>query len=485
MLEILKETDRRLVIALGGKQSRRLRFILDKDAGLAWLEHTRPFGLRRTIEIPLASIAGIGTETLARGAAVSGRLILTTSENERHDLATGPAELVRHAAQRIRLFLQLIETRAQHTTQIAWPLREWGLRAATGAVFTTAAATTIWLTISASGFVTAAAGKVGGFVANAATRTQTALLLPECDAQQSRDTIQELVRDRLGVGAVLGDITQRGHAGGERLCSAIARHDGKTANVSYRNYWDGWSAKARLTDQIVTTKLDAARTDAIAAAAATFLAASRNSHVTGKPPRQSDPAIDQALAAVLAASDLAAEPLVAEEIDKALEWLKTADQIGAVYLLAGTGFADFATVPRTDALQRRMRGNVTAFAAEFGRYTDFQMIALAAVANAQMRANAGAKARPDAGQPRTDEVRTLVAQAMTSNFIALVYDGHDDGWRMARLIALGRAAPVAAKFLTREEVDAVHTVALQTVDYFKDATVRARVHEVAGLLTAP
>ena len=485
MLEILKETDRRLVIALGGKQSRRLRFILDKDAGLAWLEQARPLGLQRTVELPLASVTAISTETLARGAAVSGKLVLTTSENTRHDLATGPAEVVRHAAQRIRLFLQLIETRTQHSTQIAWPLREWGLRVATGAVFTTAAATTVWLTISASGFVTAAAGKVGGFVANAATRTQTALLLPECDAQQSRDAIQELVRDRLGAGAVLGDIAQRGHAGGERLCSAIARHDGRTANVSYRNYWDGWTAKARLTDQVVTAKLDAARTDAIAAAAATFLAASRNSHVTGKPPRQSDPTIDQALAAVLAASDLAAEPLVAEEIDKALEWLKTADQIGAVYLLAGTGFADFATVPRTEALQRRMRGNVTAFAAEFGRYTDFQMIALAAVANAQMRANAGAKGWPNAGQPRTDEVRTLVAQAMTSNFIALVYDGHDDSWRMARLIALSRAAPVAAKFLTRDEVDAVQTVALQTIDYFKDATVRARVREVAGLLTAP
>jgi hypothetical protein len=485
MLEILKETDRRLVVALGGDQFRRPRFILDKDAGLAWLEQVRPFGLRQTIEMPLASIAAIGTETLARGAAVSDRLVLATSENKRHDLATGPAEIVRQAAQRIRLFLQLRETRDQHTTQIAWPVREWSLRVATGATLTVAAVTTVWLAISASGFVTAAAGKVGGFVANAAARTQTALLLPECGAQQSRDTILELVRDRLGAGAVLGDIEQRGHAGGERLCSAIARHDGKSANISYRNYRDGWTAKARLTDQVVTTKLDAARTDAIAAAAATFLAAGRNSHVTGNPPRQSDPAIDQALAAVLAASDLAAEPLVAEEIDKALSWLKTADQIGAVYLLAGTGFADFATVPRTEALQRRMRGNVTAFAAEFGRYTDFQMIALAAVAHAQMRANAVANGRPNAGQPRTDEVRTLVAQAMTSNFIALVYDGHDDGWRMARLMALGRAAPVAAKFLTRDEVQAVHAVALQTVDYFKDATVRARVREVAGLLTAP
>jgi hypothetical protein len=485
MLEILKETDRRLVLALGGEPSRRLRFIFDKDSGLAWLERRWPFGLRRTVELPLASIATIGTATVARGAAVSGRIILTTQDDRRHDLATDTSEAVRQAAQRIRAFLALTETRAQHTTHFAWPMRAWSLRVATGAALTVTAMTVAWLTISFGGFVTTAAGRVGSLVANAAARTQTALLLPECDAQQSRDTIQELVRDRLGAGAVLSDITQRGHAGGERLCSAIARHDGRTANVGYRNYWDGWTAKARLTDQVVTAKLDAARTDAIAAAAATFLAASRNSHVTGKPPRQTDPAIDQALAAVLATSDLAAEPLVANEIDKALDWLKTADQIGAVYLLAGTGFTDFAQVPRTELLQRRMRGNVTAFAAEFGRYTDFQMIALATIANAQMRANANAQGRPNAGQPRTDEIRTLVAEAMTSNFIALVYDGHDDGWRMARLIALGRAAPVAAKFLTREEAHAVHAVAVQTVDYFRDITVRARVREVASLLTAP
>jgi hypothetical protein len=485
MLEILKETDRRLVLALGGEQSRRLRFIFDKDAGLGWFERPWPFGLLQTFQIPLADIATIGTETIARGAAVSDRIVLTTQANRRHDLATGSSEAIRQAAQRMRAFLALTESRAQHTTHFALPLRAWGLRAATAAALTVTAVTTVWLTISFGGFVTSAAGKIGGFVANAAARTQTALLLPECDAQQSRDIIQELVRDRLGAGAALGNITQRGHAGGERLCSAIARHDGKIANVSYRNYWDGWTAKARLTDQVVTAKLDAARTDAIAAAAATFMAASRNSHVTGKPPRQSDPEIDQALAAVLAASDLAAEPLVAEEIDKALEWLKTADRIGAVYLLAGTGFTDFASVPRTDLLQRRMRGNVTAFAPEFGRYTDFQMIALATIANAQMRANATAKGRPTATQPRIDEIRVLIAQAMTSNFIALVYDGHDDGWRMARLTALGRAAPVAAKFLSREEAHAVHAVAVQTVDYFKDATVRARVREVAGLLTAP
>ena len=193
----------------------------------------------------------------------------------------------------------------------------------------------------------------------------------------------------------------------------------------------------------------------------------------GKPPRQSDPAIDKALAVIFGASDLAAEPLAPAEIDKALAWLKAADRIGAVYLLAGTGYDDFAKVPQSAALQRRMRGNVSAFADEFGRYADFQMVLLAAVANAQMRAHRQPRQdRRVAGQCRRDQGAAV--QAIRSNLIALVYDGHNDGWRMARLTALGRTAPVAAKFLSKDDAQAVRGLALQTVDYFKDVTCAQR-----------
>ncbi len=335
------------------------------------------------------------------------------------------------------------------------------------------------------GFAVGAASKASASIANATGRVQTALLLPACDAPASRDAMLELARDRLGGGTVLDAIAERGQSGGERLCGAIARRDGRVANVSYRNYWDGWTPKVRLTGEIVTAKLDAARTDAIARAAEAFLAASRNSHITGKPPRQIDPSVDSALATVLGASDLAAEPLMTDEIDKALDWLKTADRIGAVYILAGTGFDDIANVPAADTIRKRIRGNVTAFADEFGRYADFQMILLAAIANAQARAATIPATGKTNVQARTDEIRALLSQAMKGNLIALVYDGHDDRWRMARLTALGRTAPVAAKFLTKDDAQAVRDLALQTVDYFKDATVRAKVREVAGLLSAP
>lgn len=483
MLEILKDTDRRLVMTLGDRKSRRTKIILDRDAGCAWLERRRRFWPERTLAVPFADIAAIRTQTITYGNTASEAIVLTTASKARHRIA-GKAGTTREAAERMRSFLGLEDSEATHVARAASPLLHWGTRAATAAAITAVAAAAIWAVVAPGGFAAGAAGKVGGFVAGAAARTQNALLLPTCDARESREAIQELVRDRLGGSAVLGGITQRGHAGGERLCSAIARRDGRTANVSYRNYWDGWTPKVRLTGEIITAKLDSARTEAIARAAETFLAASRNSHLTGKPPRQTDPAIDRALATIFGASDLAAEPLNAGEIDKALQWLKTADRIGAVYILAGTGFEDFAAVPQAETIRQRMRGNVTSFADEFGRYTDFQMIALAAVANAQMRAASGTGAA-DAAQARADEIRTTLSQAIKSSFIALVYDGHNDAWRMARLTTLGRTAPVAAKFLTKDDAKAVRELALQTVDYFKDESVRARVREVASLLSAP
>lgn len=477
MLQILKDTEQRLVMRLGDRKLRWTKLVLDKDAGFAWVERGRRLLPQRTLVIPLAEIAAIESETTARGS--TGLIKLTTRSNRRYWLAAAAA-CTQDAADRLRSFVGVTEQAAPALS----PRRGFrNMRAGQAAAAIAMAGGAIWLVAQFGGLVAGAAANTGGFIAE---RLQSSLLLPACDAQDSRTAIEELVRDRLGSGAVLANIVERGQSGGERLCAATARRDGRTANVSYRSYRDGWTPKVQLAGEIVTLKLDTARTAAIARAIETFLAASQNSARSGQAPRQTDQAIDNQLSIIFGASDLAAEPLAPAEIDKALAWLKAADRVGAVYLLAGTGFDDFATVPRTDAIQKRLRANVVTFDNEFGRYADFQMIVLAAVANAQMRAMTGTKASGWNGtiEASGDEVRAQLSQAMRSNFIALVYDGHNDAWRMARLTALGRAAPVAAKFLTREEAAAVRELALRTVGYFRDAAVQARVREVAGLLAA-
>jgi hypothetical protein len=78
-----------------------------------------------------------------------------------------------------------------------------------------------------------------------------------------------------------------------------------------------------------------------------------------------------------------------------------------------------------------------------------------------------------------DDTRALLSQSMRSSFIALVYGGLSDSWRMNRLTTLARTAPVAARFLSKDEARAVREQALQTVDYFKEPMVRERVREIA------
>lgn len=480
MLQILKDSDRRLVMRLGDEKLRWRKFILDKDAGLAWFEPARRLLPQPTLTIPLAELAAIDSETIAGGKSATGLIRLTTKSKRRHWLP-GDAGATQEAAERMRSFVGLADAQPVPAERPAPSLRGVGLRVAQAAVIIVAVGSGTWLVAQAGGVVAAAAAKTGGLVARSAERIHNTFLLPSCDAPESRSAIQELVRDRLGSSAMLTDIAERGQSGSERICAATAQRDGRTANVSYRNYWDGWTPKVRLSTEIVALKLDAARTAAIGDAIDAFLAASQNSARTGRVPRQIDQTTDRQLSVIFGASDFAAEPLAPAEIDKALAWLKAADRIGTVYLLAGTGFDDVAQVPHTDAIQRRLRGNVVAFADEFGRYADFQMVLLAAIANAQMRASH----RPGAIKAGGEEIRAQLSQAMKSNFIALVYDGHNDGWRMARLTALGRTAPVAAKFLSKEDARAVRELALQTVGYFKDASVQARVRDVAGLLGAP
>src|SRR5689334_14724812 len=59
MLEILKDTERRLVMTLGSRQARWTRFVLDKDAGRAWFERRGRFLPQRTLSIALDQITAI------------------------------------------------------------------------------------------------------------------------------------------------------------------------------------------------------------------------------------------------------------------------------------------------------------------------------------------------------------------------------------------------------------------------------------------
>src|ERR1700693_3979243 len=103
MLEILKETDQRLVLALGRKGRRRARFVLDKETGQAWFERLGRLLPSRTVQTPIAEIAAV--------EAAGGKLVLTLKSGVRHAFAGDP-DGVREAAARIRMFIGQTEATA-------------------------------------------------------------------------------------------------------------------------------------------------------------------------------------------------------------------------------------------------------------------------------------------------------------------------------------------------------------------------------------
>ncbi len=95
MLEILKDSDRRLVMTLGDRKSRWTKFILDKDAACAWFERRRRFWPERTLELPLQG------HRLDRHADDCPR-----QRSDRHHRADDDVERTAQACRRGRLHTQ-------------------------------------------------------------------------------------------------------------------------------------------------------------------------------------------------------------------------------------------------------------------------------------------------------------------------------------------------------------------------------------------
>jgi hypothetical protein len=311
-------------------------------------------------------------------------------------------------------------------------------------------------------------------------------VLPACDAHRTRDTLHDILQSEAPGPIGLSNFSTISHDRHEYRCSAEVAVNGDRATVGYRSYWDGWSAIVRVTGALGAARLDPARLREIDEAYDAFMARATEAYQSGEPPRQSEPIVNTQLSTILDVVGLTSKTLSGADIDEAIRWFNSGDTVGAVYLLAGTGVNDIAELPQDDAMQKKLRANVVRFADEYGRYLDFQVTLLAAIADAQAAyASGGPPAEIDSAEfkRKTSDIKALLAQAMKTDFISLVYDGLQDDWRLARLDAIARVAPVAAKVLPHDELAAVRDQANLTLPYFSnDAAVRLRVSEVTGML---
>jgi hypothetical protein len=450
MIEILKDTDQRLVMMLGPGARRRARFVLDKDSGQAWFERRSLFP-SRTVQTPLAEIASV--------EAAGARLVIVLKSGVRHSFA-GDADSVRDAAARLTAFVGLTDT----ATALPPPPTRWFKRAVQAGIGVVAVA----------------------LLAVAGVKIPDFFVLPACDSQRSRDTLHDILQSKAPGPIGLSDFSTISHDRREYRCSAAVAVNGDHVTVGYRSYWDGWSAVLRITGALGAARLDPQRMREIDEAYDAFMARATEAYQSGEPPRQSEPIVNTQLSTILDVPELTQKTLAGADIDEAIRWFNSGDTVGAVYLLAGTGVNDVAQLPPDDAMQKKLRENVVKFSDEYGRYLDFQVTLLAAVADAQASyATGGPPDEIDSTdfKRKTSDIKALLAQALKTDFISLVYDGLTNDWRLARLDAISRVAPIAAKALDRDELAAIRDQANLTLPYFSnDAAVRLRVSEVTGML---
>ena len=449
MAEILKDSERRLVVRLGSRGGRWTKLIFDRDAGRMWAERHARLWPTRTIEIALSDIAAI--------EAKRARLVITTRAGTQHSLVgdAAPAE----AAARMRAF--------------ALPDGAPPIEAARSAGWKSSRAIRIGAALAAAALLLTAAKLIDLFV------------LPTCDSQRARDTVHDLLQAKSKSTIGLSGFADVSRGRSEMRCMADVTVEGDVATVGYRVYWDGWSPMVRITGAIGTARLDPARLRAIDEAYDAFMARAQDAYRTGEPPRQSDPAVSGLLATIFDLPVWPMKTLAGSEIDEAIRWFNTADTVGSVYVLAGTGVSDFTNLPSGPDIERRLRANVVAFSDEYGRYADFQVTLLAAIAEAQashLASGPQAEVEAEAFRRKAEDIKPLFAQALSSNFIALVYDGLSERWRLERLAALSRVAPIAARALSGEDRARVRDAALRTLSYFKNDRIKARITEIAATI---
>lgn len=472
MAEILKDTGQRLVILFGTRGRRWSKLTLDKDAGFAWYERHAPFWPDRTDQVPLAEISALD---LPGGGRSEAAIILKSGQRFR---LAGTADAT-PALERARDFLPSGES---GSTIAAAPSPAAPSPAAQSLAAPRRAARRRALRLVAAGVIAIVA------LALAASLLLDRVILPSCDSARTRDTLHDLLQRRAKSTVRLSDFAEVSRDAKERRCQARLTVDGDTAIVGYRSSWDGWTQMLRVTGPVGSTHLNPKRLVAIDAAYDRFMTLAREAYSSGNPPRQFDPDIYKLLTTMFDLAGLTAGTLAGSDIDEAIRWFNAGDTVGQVYLLAGTGVSDVASLPAGDAIQRQLRNNIVSFSDEYGRYLDFEVTLLAQIAHAQASYSVtGPTAEVDNPSFRSKmaAIKPLLAQALMSDFISLVYEGLSDNWRMDRLAALARTAPIAVKVLSKDELAAVRDQARLTLPYFARETTRARARAVADLFAKP
>ena len=231
--------------------------------------------------------------------------------------------------------------------------------------------------------------------------------------------------------------------------------------------------------------LDAGKVEAVDKAADAFAALAKDSHNTGRPPRQSDPAARPLIDVVFDTAEATRERVPWDQLLTLNKWNLAVIKVGLVYMLAGTGAADLAALNDKPEAATKVDRNTVAFAPELGRYFDAQLRLQGAIMDTVQEFLRTAK-RSQLDNPQfksgVGQIRSGVAQTITGMIGTFTVEGTTDDWRRARLSVANAIAPKAAKFLPAEEKGSVRAAALEVAGQMTDAKVKAGLEAFAKTL---
>src|SRR5262245_17017194 len=176
--------------------------------------------------------------------------------------------------------------------------------------------------------VAAAVGAAVVFMVIGAVKIFDLFGLPECNRETATKTVRDIFEQKNV--KLTGPIEAKplSSTSSQRNCTARADIAGGTVLFDYRIDWDGWSKRVTITRAEVEAKIAQTQLDEVKKAANDFFNLARDSHNTGRPPRQSEQGVKELLDRVFDVSEFEGVTLAATDIAKASDWYLTGDRVG-------------------------------------------------------------------------------------------------------------------------------------------------------------
>jgi hypothetical protein len=229
-------------------------------------------------------------------------------------------------------------------------------------------------------------------------------------------------------------------------------------------------------------QLDPGKGPAAKKAVATFAARAKGSEKSGEVPRNSDPATKQLLDAAFDIRDIEAATIPYDSLTTVSERMLTGNQVGVIYMLAGTGASEINQIASDPAAGEKINLNVIKYPDEMGRYFDFAVRVQGAIAESVAGHLSVAK-REELARPKFQsglaDIRQGGARSVSGVIETLAVNGLTDQWIRARIPALLAVAPKLNRFLLAEQKEDLRKLAIACADVTDDAQAKKGLQDFA------